>query len=119
MNYNGKLCLLSLALILCVVIAASFGSSVNAQSAGGKVMPVGKAIQIKAPLGLPPVPLPADNPPTADTIALGRRLYYIRSSPLMARSRALRVTLRNFLSRTRTKSPSASARKPALVTLRR
>jgi cytochrome c peroxidase len=25
---------------------------------------------------LPPVPIPADNPPTADTVALGRRLYY-------------------------------------------
>jgi cytochrome c peroxidase len=39
-------------------------------------MPVGKPVQIKAPLGLPPVPTPADNPPTAETIALGRRLYY-------------------------------------------
>ncbi|MEZ5353509.1 MAG: cytochrome c peroxidase [Bryobacteraceae bacterium] len=38
--------------------------------------PVGTVIEIKAPLGLPPVPLPADNPPTADTIALGRKLYY-------------------------------------------
>lgn len=40
------------------------------------VMPAGKPIQIKAPLGLPPVPIPADNPPTAETIALGRKLYY-------------------------------------------
>ena len=40
------------------------------------VMPVGKTAAIKAPLGLPPVPIPADNPPTAETIALGRRLYY-------------------------------------------
>ncbi|HWR37270.1 MAG TPA: cytochrome c peroxidase [Clostridia bacterium] len=31
---------------------------------------------IVAPLGLPPVPIPADNPPTVETIALGRRLYY-------------------------------------------
>lgn len=38
--------------------------------------PVGKALQVKAPLGLPPVPIPADNPPTAETVALGRRLYY-------------------------------------------
>lgn len=42
----------------------------------GTALPVGKTIQIKAPLGLPPVPIPADNPPTAETIALGRRLYY-------------------------------------------
>ena len=40
------------------------------------VLPVGKPVAIKAPLGLPPVPIPADNPPTAETIALGRRLYY-------------------------------------------
>jgi cytochrome c peroxidase len=44
--------------------------------AGSPVMPPGKPAQIKAPLGLPPVPIPADNPPTEDTIALGRRLYY-------------------------------------------
>lgn len=38
--------------------------------------PVGKAVAIEAPLGLPPVPIPADNPPTAETIELGRSLYY-------------------------------------------
>jgi cytochrome c peroxidase len=38
--------------------------------------PIGAVVEIKAPLGLPPVPLPADNPPTAETIALGRRLYF-------------------------------------------
>jgi cytochrome c peroxidase len=40
------------------------------------VKPIGKTVQIKAPLGLPPIPIPADNPLTAETIALGRRLYY-------------------------------------------
>jgi len=39
-------------------------------------IPIGKAVEIPAPLGLPPVPIPADNPPTKETIALGRRLYY-------------------------------------------
>jgi cytochrome c peroxidase len=38
--------------------------------------PIGTPIQIAAPLGLPPVPIPPDNPPTAETIALGRKLYY-------------------------------------------
>jgi len=37
---------------------------------------VGNAVAIEAPLGLPPVPLPADNPPTADSIALGRKLFF-------------------------------------------
>jgi cytochrome c peroxidase len=36
----------------------------------------GKPVSIDAPLGLPPVPIPRDNPPTAETIALGRRLFY-------------------------------------------
>ena len=39
-------------------------------------MPRGTPIKVRAPLGLPPVPIPADNPPTADTVALGRLLYY-------------------------------------------
>jgi len=38
--------------------------------------PIGTPVTIQAPLGLPPVPFPADNPPTVETIALGRRLYY-------------------------------------------
>ena len=40
------------------------------------VRPSGRRVTIKAPLGLPPVPIPPDNPPTAETIALGRRLFY-------------------------------------------
>jgi cytochrome c peroxidase len=40
------------------------------------IMPIGKPVKIKTPLGLPPVPVPGDNPPTEETIALGRRLYY-------------------------------------------
>jgi len=38
--------------------------------------PIGKVVQIPTPLGLPPVPIPPDNPPTDETIALGRRLFY-------------------------------------------
>ncbi len=40
------------------------------------VKPIGAGVEIKAPLGLPAVPTPEDNPPTAETIALGRNLYY-------------------------------------------
>ena len=39
-------------------------------------MPIGKVVEITPPLGLPPVPIPANNPPTAETIALGRKLFY-------------------------------------------
>jgi len=41
-------------------------------------MPIGPVTEIHPPLGLPPVPIPTDNPPTADTIALGRKLFYDR-----------------------------------------
>lgn len=57
-----------------VLLQAYHSEQVFAQEPA--VMPVGKPVAIKAPLGLPPVPIPADNPPTAETIALGRRLYY-------------------------------------------
>jgi cytochrome c peroxidase len=46
------------------------------QEAMPAAIPIGSPVEIAAPLGLPPVPIPADNPPTAETIALGRRLYY-------------------------------------------
>ncbi len=40
--------------------------------------PIGTPIAIAVPLGLPPVPIPAGNPPTAETVALGRKLFYDR-----------------------------------------
>ncbi|MBL8219353.1 MAG: c-type cytochrome [Bryobacterales bacterium] len=42
----------------------------------GPAKPIGAPVVLKAWLGLPPVPVPADNPLTAETVALGRRLYY-------------------------------------------
>ena len=36
----------------------------------------GTVVAIEAPLGLPPVPIPADNPPTQESIALGRKLFF-------------------------------------------
>lgn len=38
--------------------------------------PVGAPFALRPALGLPPVPVPADNPPTAETIALGRDLFH-------------------------------------------
>jgi cytochrome c peroxidase len=63
----------TLALLLVSVELPFAQSSGNTESL---VLPVGKRVSIKAPLGLPPVTLPPDNPPTAETIALGRRLFY-------------------------------------------
>ena len=44
--------------------------------AGSK--PLGPTVAIAVPLGLPVLPVPKDNPPTVDTIALGRKLFYDR-----------------------------------------
>lgn len=38
--------------------------------------PTGDPITIRTPLGLPPVPVPASNQPTAATVALGEKLYF-------------------------------------------
>ncbi len=45
-------------------------------TASSNAKPIGAVVVIPSPLGLPPVPVPADNPETAETIALGRRLFY-------------------------------------------
>ena len=49
-------------------------------AAGAPGTPIGKPVRIEAPLGFPAVPIPPDNPPTEETIALGRRLYYLNPS---------------------------------------
>lgn len=56
--------------------ACSSSTAPEPKKVAAPAKPIGQPIEIKAPLGLPPVPVPADNPPTAETIALGRRLYY-------------------------------------------
>ncbi|MFB3922102.1 MAG: cytochrome-c peroxidase [Terriglobia bacterium] len=61
---------------LALVIIACSQQPTPVAPAAVVVKPIGAPIQIVAPLGLPPVPIPADNPPTAETVALGRRLYY-------------------------------------------
>jgi cytochrome c peroxidase len=62
--------------VLLVIIAAAVWYASQQEMAGPPALPIGAAVTIEAPLGLPPVPFPEDNPPTAETIALGRRLYF-------------------------------------------
>lgn len=67
----------TLALVLLLVaIALAIVLPHHSQRVAATANPVGTPIEIKAPLGLPPIPFPADNPPTVETIELGRRLYY-------------------------------------------
>jgi cytochrome c peroxidase len=62
--------------ILVLAIGCSSQPKSGSEGASIAAMPAGQRAEIKAPLGLPPVPIPEDNPPTMETIALGRRLYY-------------------------------------------
>ncbi|MCZ6490038.1 MAG: cytochrome-c peroxidase, partial [Acidobacteria bacterium] len=69
---------ISLLALLIVAVAAAVGCTAieQPQPTMSPAMPIGIPVPIAAPLGLPPVPIPADNPPTAETIALGRKLFY-------------------------------------------
>src|SRR4051794_14078795 len=62
------------ALVLLIAVVAF--QNLNRPKASPPAKPIGAVVAIRGPLGLPPVPVEADNPPTAETIALGRRLYY-------------------------------------------
>jgi cytochrome c peroxidase len=57
---------------LLIVLSASIPGCKSSASP----TPIGPPVAINAPLGLPQVPTPPGNPPTASTIALGRRLFY-------------------------------------------
>jgi cytochrome c peroxidase len=45
-------------------------------NASASAKPVGPEAPISVPLGLPPLPIPPGNPPTANSIALGHKLFY-------------------------------------------
>lgn len=55
-----------------------FALSVLCLSSCGGSKPTGTPVVISSPLGLPPLDIPADNPPTPETIALGKELYFSR-----------------------------------------
>ncbi len=62
--------------LLLPIVLASWGCTSGQPTQGAGSFPVGTPVEIEAPLGLPPVLIPAGNPPTVETISLGRRLYY-------------------------------------------
>ncbi len=67
---------LSLSVALLAALLAFGCGTTEPEAPPEPILPVGETVTIEPPLGLPPVAIPADNPPTADTIALGRKLYY-------------------------------------------
>jgi len=62
--------------LITLIVLASWGCGQGPAQQGAGSIPIGTPVEIEAPLGLPPVLIPADNPPTAETISLGRRLFY-------------------------------------------
>lgn len=89
LRFLSMVLLISVAALL-VVIAGHWNIGTSTAFAADQtpavVMPIGKPVTIKVPLGLPPLVIPADNPPTAETIALGRRLYY---DPVLSRDNTI------------------------------
>lgn len=69
-----RLSVILVVFLLLILVAGLF--VVQSDRAIRPASAAGTPISIAAPLGLPPVVSPADNPPTAETIALGRKLYY-------------------------------------------
>ena len=62
-----------------LLLIASCGSTkpgTESDATAPPAKPIGAPIEIAAPLGLPAVPIPPGNPPTADTVELGRKLFF-------------------------------------------
>jgi cytochrome c peroxidase len=70
--------LLTIPVISLTFVGGCGGDGHNVMDAALDVKPIGAPIEIATPLGLPPVPIPPGAPETAETIALGRRLFYER-----------------------------------------
>lgn len=69
MKFRG---LTAMASAACQPLSSGYAPTPAAQAAGS--MPIGEPFQIQASPELPPVHLPADNPPTFESISLGRSL---------------------------------------------
>ncbi|MFN0123388.1 MAG: cytochrome-c peroxidase [Blastocatellia bacterium] len=63
-------------LVVLLFAALLPGAGCGARKDTAPARPVGVTVDINAPRGLPPMQVPADNPPTAAAIALGRRLFH-------------------------------------------
>jgi cytochrome c peroxidase len=73
---NGVFRQVSITAVAVVVVSCAISCTNKSTPVEAPSKPVGETLTIQSPLGLPAVPIPANNPPTADAIALGRRLYY-------------------------------------------
>jgi cytochrome c peroxidase len=65
-------------LVATTLLLAAVMSSCDSQKQPVSSKPVGSPLKIAVPMGLPPLTIPSDNPPTADGVALGKRLFFDR-----------------------------------------
>jgi len=73
---NTALLFLATALFLAAVIACVQLRNRRSHIDGRADLAIGTVLEIKPPMGLPLVPVPSDNPVTAEKIELGRRIFY-------------------------------------------
>ena len=73
---NGSFIALGLRSGLFALVCVTALFFVGCRSASPTSKAIGTPVLIQSPLGLPPVPIPASNPPTREAIALGRELFY-------------------------------------------
>src|ERR1700739_903520 len=72
--------LVAAAVLVLAIVTVSIWSARRVATAHSAAAPEGAIpgteIRVITPLGLPPVPVPAENPITAKKVALGHRLFY-------------------------------------------
>ena len=68
--------LISSQVVLLAIAIGCGGDHQYGKATSASEKPIGVVIRIDAPLGLPPIPVPRDNPQTAEGVALGRKLFY-------------------------------------------
>ncbi len=73
--------------VLCLALAVAGLLFWYAASNRPSAVPIGRVVEIKAPLGLPPVPIPADNPPTVRPSPWAAACITTRRSRRITRSR--------------------------------
>lgn len=71
-SFSGRTFLL----LLISILAISCEARKALEMADESVHPVGASVEIEVPLGLPPSLIQGENRPTADSIELGRRLFF-------------------------------------------
>jgi cytochrome c peroxidase len=76
MRMSFRATLITLQIVLLTVAVGCGGGHQYGTATTASEKPIGAPVKLEAPLGLPPVPIPLNNPVTVEGVALGRRLFY-------------------------------------------